>query len=384
MTVERTPKVKPTATTTPIAKRRNSTRQSAKGKRRPATKDDTPDDDIEFYDEQAHGPTEEIDPAPTPPTEPTPTATTTVEATLPTTPIASIPATIYAANPDPTTTPPQNGEDTTAPTEEADVEVVIATDEQLHSLTANPDAGQVAVVTTNEENPFLVNTTVEATSLGHNEPNNFPVLDDNMPDDAPLAGANDNIIDNILLDLDNEIAENAATLNLDDIQIPAGQDQDEIHITTQTTGFTNVPFTPTPVGGFPDAQDGKPRRILENVQGRQGREWLETKGYNAFIQVAGTNACNYETPNTVAKLKAALIGAVGIRDPLIATPTDPTDPQSYKPRTFFLREIPEFLHRRLLHQRVWSTPEIAFFAYPTTFKFPRFIGTYRGFTTGDP
>lgn len=262
--------------------------------------------------------------------------------------------------------------------------MTIVTDEQSHTLTAIPNTEHQATPVINDENPFIITENAETTTpTAGAHINNFPELDNTMPNDMPPAGANDNDIDNILLELDNEIAENTANLNLEDINIPADQNQDEIQNTTHTAGHASINFTPTPTEGFPEVQDGTPRRVLVNISGRQSREWLETEGYNAFIQVAGMNACNYDTPNTVARLKVALTGAVGIRDPLIATPTALTDPNSYKPQSFFLRNIPEFLHRRLLHQRVWSTPDIAFIAYPTTFKFPRYIGTYRGFTTGD-
>ena len=123
--------------------------------------------------------------------------------------------------------------------------------------------------------------------------------------------------------------------------------------------------------------------VLRNMEPLQRRDWLKQKGFYLFAQVYGTNACNEETPQVVALLKTALQDFVGLIDAQIATPNPPSDPHSFRPRTFLIRNLTKSIYDRLADRRVWCDERIAIFIYRPEFTIPRFMGSFKGFTTGD-
>lgn len=280
-------------------------------------------------------------------------------------------------------------------TEPADVDMETETNEQLLTLTVPPVVETQPATTDGahyDDNPFLVSetcassTTTSNTAAKTSEINCNLDLDDDIAITDVLAIANNTNLTDTLLKSTPEADANVTDIALEDLPLTLNQANIGAHNVTEapTNELISAPFTPTPKGGWKRVKDGKPRRLLENMSSSQIEEWLKTLGFNVLIQVFGTNACNKDTPETVAKLKAALTATLGIVDPQISTPTPPLDDSRYKPRAFLLRNLSEPIQKRMIEQYVWSTSTIAFFVYPLTFKFPTFIGTYQGFTTSDP
>ena len=163
-------------------------------------------------------------------------------------------------------------------------------------------------------------------------------------------------------------------------------------ISVGTMGPSNEShFTPPPANDFPITHRGIPGEFLIGLSPETVTTWCEVPSPKFFIRIF-----DYDGSNTRAR-HASLIGLVRIAiqeiaktkgyadvDARIAPPTVPPIPTIHPLITFLVYDITQETATAILQQRIWSSPEVTFEAFPfDTDTIPSLTLCLTGFTTPD-
>ncbi|KAG1726453.1 hypothetical protein EDD22DRAFT_853543 [Suillus occidentalis] len=158
---------------------------------------------------------------------------------------------------------------------------------------------------------------------------------------------------------------------------------------------TNNPqrFTPTPNGGFPAIHLPHAAALLDFMSPSTINAWLAVGGSKFLVRVFDYNGKEHETMNAILTQHIRNVVAeimnehnLGPVNPRVAPPS-PTNGKNVKdfPKSFLVFDIPTEVTNMLVHQRIWSTPEITIEARPfLSHDLPTSFLCLNGFTTSDP
>ena len=150
-------------------------------------------------------------------------------------------------------------------------------------------------------------------------------------------------------------------------------------------------FTPTPANDFPTTHRGMPGEFLIGLNPETVTAWCEVPAPKFFIRIF-----DYDGSNARAR-HATLSGLVRVAiqeiaksrgyddtDVRIAPPTAPPVPTIHPLITFLVHDVTQETTAAILQQRIWSSSEVTFEAFPfDTETIPSLTLCLNGFTSPD-
>jgi hypothetical protein len=177
------------------------------------------------------------------------------------------------------------------------------------------------------------------------------------------------------LDPELEALETASTANVEEALI--------IPTTLEIGVVPTLPqdkLTPTPRGGFPKINGLSLKKLAGNITKDTKEVWNSLDGPIMLIAVAYAKPTKGFSTSYVARLAATITSVIGKTEDLTVTPSElivtkfPTLPQP-----FAITGLHQNQADALVDKQCWSTPEMTFFAWPTTIPMSTYLMTLVGF-----
>lgn len=156
---------------------------------------------------------------------------------------------------------------------------------------------------------------------------------------------------------------------------------------------TSQRFTPTPEGGFPPIHLAHAAALLDFICTNTINAWLGVASPKFLVQVFDYDGKEYESMNAILTQRIRNVITeimtthnLGPVNPRIAPPSPANGANAKEfPKAFLVFNIPTEVASMVLHQRIWSSPEITIEARPfLSHTLPTAFLCLNGFTTSDP
>lgn len=146
-----------------------------------------------------------------------------------------------------------------------------------------------------------------------------------------------------------------------------------------------IAITPTPPnGGFPEVHMENATFLLFNVPDQIKERWINEPTCKVLIQLWGSGTGHQGLKGRgpqVVRILERLHHTTGLS---YWMPTNPDiSKRTSPPWSLLVYKIPPEVKAAIEAQRVYSTPELTFFAYPFKYSNPRYIMSLTGFSTND-